>query len=63
MKSSSEDRGSQESIGKNTDLMIEKSRGKNAIPEREHAHIGKNGRVIVTERNHSIPSKDKGGSR
>lgn len=56
---SSNSKESQESIAKNTDLMIEKSRGKNAAPEREHAHIGKNGRVIVTERNPSIPKGDK----
>ncbi len=56
---SSEDKESQESIAKNSDLMIEKSRGKNAIPERGHVRVGMNGRVVVTERNPSVPSKDK----
>ena len=57
---SSEDRESQELIAKNSDLMVEKSRGKNAIPERGHVEVSeRTGRTVVIERNPSIPKGDK----
>lgn len=55
MKSSSEDRESQENIAGTTDLMRRKAgntAGVTKVSERT-------GRVSTTERNRSVPSKDK----
>ena len=55
---SSENRESQESIQRNSQKMME-----DAHLKKSHTEIGRSGRVASIQRNPSIPSKDKGGSR